>query len=189
VIGAITAGLYAGGVPPVTNSYESIATVIVGAGGSSSIDFTSIPSTYKHLQIRAISRDNRSSSSFNNTLMRFNGDTGSNYAWHLLIGDGSSASADAAASQTENTTFVNTGPNLNANIFGAGIIDILDYGNTNKYKTSRILTGADSNGGGSIRLWSGLWMNTNAITSIKLFPSSSASFVQYSSFALYGIKG
>jgi len=53
VIGAITAGLYAGGVPPVTNSYESIATVTVGSGGASSASFSSIPSTFKHDKLLA----------------------------------------------------------------------------------------------------------------------------------------
>ena len=55
-------------------SYESIATVTVGAGGSSSISFTSIPSTYKHLQIRAITRDT-GTSYINNLAGYFNTDS------------------------------------------------------------------------------------------------------------------
>ena len=34
--------------------FESIATVTVGGGGAASIEFTSIPGTYQHLQIRGI---------------------------------------------------------------------------------------------------------------------------------------
>ena len=47
----------------ITGSYESIATVTVGSGGSSYIEFTSIPGTYTHLQIRGILRNTGSSSS------------------------------------------------------------------------------------------------------------------------------
>ena len=56
MIGNIVAGTFSAGVAPVTSSYESIATVSVGSGGQSSIVFSSIPSTYKHLQLRAIAR-------------------------------------------------------------------------------------------------------------------------------------
>jgi hypothetical protein len=76
-----------------------------------------------------------------------------------------------------------------ANVFGTFIIDILDYANTSKYKTQRGLGGADLNGSGYISFNSGNWRNTNAITSISLTPLYGSQFAQYSSFALYGIKG
>jgi len=77
-----------------------------------------------------------------------------------------------------------------ANCFGVVVIDILDYANTNKYKTTRALAGLDINAaGGFIALRSGNWRNTNAITTITLKPESSRIFAQYSQFALYGIKG
>ena len=76
------------------------------------------------------------------------------------------------------------------NIFGANVLDILDYANTSKYTTARILGGIDINGsGGNIRLDSGVWMNTAAVTSLTISPTTANNFVQYSSFALYGIKG
>jgi hypothetical protein len=78
------------------------------------------------------------------------------------------------------------GTSAAASIFGAGIVDILDYANTNKYKTLRALAGVDFNGSGRVGLTSGLWQSTSAINAITLEGSS---FVQYSSFALYGIKG
>jgi hypothetical protein len=78
--------------------------------------------------------------------------------------------------------------------FGVSIIDILDYANTNKYKTFRNLNGNDINGtiasvGGYISLLSGLWMKTNAITSLKFAPVNGTTFTQYSQFALYAVKG
>ena len=73
-------------------SYESIQTVTVGAGGSASVTFSSIPATYKHLQIRGILRSSYSPS---NTSMRltFNSDTGNNYSSHFLMSTGSSVTA------------------------------------------------------------------------------------------------
>ncbi len=177
--------------PRVTNSYESISTVTVGSGGSSSIDFTSIPQTYKHLQIRLFGRDNTSNTSAAG-FIKFNSDNGSNYAGHQLYGDGASAAASSSTATTPlNTvpTFTMAGGNASASIFGMTIIDVLDYTNTNKYKVTRALNGLDVNGnGGYVLLRSNLWLSTAAITSISLLPNGTT-IQQYSSFALYGIKG
>lgn len=174
------AGVLAPYVAIPTGDYESIQTVTVGAGGSTSIDFTSIPSTYKHLQIRSLQL------STTDFFMQFNGDTGNNYnAGHQVRGDGSSATA-AALGQNTGMYFGFTG---SGSAYGATVADILDYRNTSKYTTVRQLIGYDANGSGFVALRSNLWMNTAAITSIKIFPISSGTISQYSSFALYGIKG
>jgi hypothetical protein len=170
-------------------TYTLISSVTVGSGGAASIAFTSIPSTYTHLQVRGIARSLEANTGVDVQYLRFNSDTGSNYAWHQLVGNGSSASAAAGTS----TSFARGGYiALNsepANVFGAVIIDILDYKNTNKNKTVRILSGTEyNNTNGGISFNSGLWQNTNAITSIRLQPSA-ANFAQYSQFVLYGIKG
>lgn len=168
--------------PRITNSFESIATVTVGAGGSSSISFSSIPSTYKHLQIRfmgSITSGNQIS------FMRFNSDTtATNYYTHALEGDGSTAYAYA----------VNTFPRYTSlpsatSVQGVSVIDILDYTNTSKNSTVRALGGVDRNGSGEVTFYSGLWKNTAAITQIDLVPNSGATFRQYTHAALYGIKG
>jgi hypothetical protein len=80
------------------------------------------------------------------------------------------------------------GANAGTNTFGSIVIDILDYQNTNKFKTARGLGGSDNNGNGEIYLTSGLWRDTSAITSVSLFPGVGTTFNQYSSFALYGIN-
>lgn len=175
-------GLLDAGIPASTNSYESIASVLVGSGGQSTISFASIPTTYKHLQIRYI---NTTSTVNQNLIVTFNSDTGSNYAWHRLLGDGSSAIADATASTTGMTIGRSGG---NSTSFAGGVLDVLDYGNTSKNKTARSLYGTDQNGSGLIFLASGLWQSTAAISAITFTPAS-GNFAQYSSFALYGIKG
>jgi hypothetical protein len=169
-------------VTAAATSFESIATVTVGSGGASNVEFTSIPGTYTHLQIRINSLGSaNTASSLSGT---YNGDTGSNYSSHWLTGNGSSASSGATA----NDNIQYFGFSLHTSEANASVIDILDYANTNKYKTMRCLTGVDRNGSGSVWLFSGSWRNTNAITSIKITPNS-GNFNQYSHFALYGIKG
>lgn len=186
IIGIIASQNYPRGY--TESDYESISTVTVGAGGSTTISFTSIPSTYKHLQIRCLSRNN-SAAGASSVSIGFNSDTTSSYTTHLLVGDGTSASVDASTVLTKNYSQATTGSNSATSVFGAQIVDILDYTNTNKYKTLRALSGFDSNGDGTIRLGSSLWTNTSAISSIQIYNYGGSDFIQYSHFALYGIKG
>ena len=175
-----SSGAVAGG------SYESIATVSVGSGGSSSIDFSSIPSTYKHLQIRYIARSTRSATD-TQVNMRFNGAT-SGYSAHIIYGDGGGAYASNYTGQTYINLNDIPAANATSNIFNAAVIDILDYSNTNKAKTIRSLIGRDLNGSGLVLLHDGLYQSTSAISSISIYPAAD-NFAQYSHFALYGVKG
>ena len=185
----IIAGTLSTGAPPVApNSFESIATVSVGSGGSSSISFTSIPSTYQHLQLRYLCRDARSAYNDSPVDLIFNGSSATAYSKHFLQGYGSGVNAGAETSQTY-MRLEGAGNNTQSSAFGAGITDILDYTSTTKNKTVRQLFGVDKNGDGIVRLVSGLWYASPvAITSITLTPFTSP-FAQYSQFALYGIKG
>ena len=168
-------------------SYESIESVTVGAGGTASVTFSSIPATYTHLQIRSIGRITAANSD-DNIYMQFNGDTASNYAGHYLFSDGSTTIPAAAGNQTQGVAARITGASSGASMFGVGICDILDYRNTNKNKTVKVVTGHDKNGSGLIFLMSTLWQSASAITSIRLYTITD-SFAQYSKLALYGIKG
>jgi hypothetical protein len=180
--------------PRVTNSYESIATVTVGSGGTSNVEFTSIPSTFTHLQIRVLSMSNYvATAELDSIELRFNADSGSNYAFHKLEGTGATVTASAATSQNRIQMWPQTNTTYAVDAFSAGIIDILDYKNTSKYKTVRALGGVDTNNSGTevgrILFSSGLWQNSNAITSIKLQSGGfSRGFLEYSHFALYGIR-
>jgi hypothetical protein len=75
-----------------------------------------------------------------------------------------------------------------ANAFSTSVLDILDYANTNKTKVIRSLDGNDTNGSGNVGLYSGMYNSTNAITSVTIAPQS-GNWNQYTTFALYGIKG
>ena len=166
------------------DNFESIATVIVGSGGSSTITFSSIPSTYAHLEVRALYG---TSSATSTNLFRLNNDSGSNYARHYIVGSGSAASASGAATQTAGF-FSDWGPGGVTTSPGAAVMQILDYTDTNKYKTVRILNGYDGNGSGYIGLYSALWQSTTAVNRIDILAPSGGTISQYSKFALYGIR-
>lgn len=179
-------GILASSYFTAATSYESIATTTVGSGGAATIDFTSIPSTYKHLQIRGIA-NNGETSGYNNQALRFNGDTSANYSVHYVSGNGASATSGSLTSQTSINDIFRVPP-TSTGYFSAFIVDILDYSSTTKNKTTRSLNGGDSNGSGWIGLHSGLWYKTpEAINSITIL-SSVGNFGQYSQFALYGIN-
>ena len=163
--------------------FESIATVTVGSGGATEINFADIPQTYQHLQLRKIDLWNATSGS---TFVQFNGAT-STYAYHNLGGNGASAAASAASGTS--------GINLDAWYVGhssthpnVAIVDILDYASTTKATTVRSFSGIDKNGSGEVNIGSGLWTSTSAVTAMKLYSNTSATFNQYTTFALYGIK-
>ena len=179
------------------NSFESIQTITVGAEGQSTVVFSSIPQTFKHLQIRAMATTPSVNGIYDQTT--FNSDTGSNYSFHFLEGRpdlSPTARASSGVSQSHVRLFAwGSGP-YGTGTTGwpaVGIADILHYTDTNKYTTIRGLGGGDSNSTvSSVGLTSGSWRNTNAISSITLTAfavGSATTFAQYSSFALYGIKG
>ena len=166
--------------------YESLSTITLTAS-QTSIEFTSISSAYTHLQLRGTLKDDRPTYINDGVIINFNGDTGTNYTRHRLWGDGSTASAAANTSINGSILYAGTAA-AGTNIFSGFVLDILDYTNTNKYKTIRALNGVDGNGSGYISLDSGLWQNTAAINSIKFTPQSGTNFLQYSKIALYGVK-
>ena len=171
-------GIMASAISGNLSSYESIASVN-GTGASNTITFSSIPATYKHLQIRGILVGTASDT----VSVSYNSDTtATNYYYHRLQGTGSAANAAAGNIRR---LFDSAGSGSN---YLAFVVDILDYANTNKYKTTRSLSGYDANGSGVIDLESNLWSNTAAISTIALNLTGGVYFSTASSFALYGIK-
>lgn len=187
MIGALVTGITGSGGASLS-SYESIATA-TGTGSSGTITFSSIPSGFKHLQIRYIARSSFASTGANPIFIRFNSDSGTNYAHHYLRAfepGGVSASGTASTTRVQLTDVI---PEANdTNIVGAGIIDILDYGSTTKNKTVRGFAGFAGGASYSTSLvGSGVWLSTSAVTSVSLVLNSQ-NWLSASSFALYGIK-
>ena len=184
--GGLSAGAYGwGALSAAGTAFESIATA-TGTGSSGTITFSSIPSTFKHLQIRGIGRTTDSISE-RDVILRFNSDSGNNYTYHALEVSGTSVSSFGAGANSQTYMGVAPGANRSANIMGAYIIDILDYASTSKYKTLRGFTGYDANGAGNVDIASSMWMSTSAITSITVNTGLNSWNTQ-TIFALYGIK-
>ena len=173
--------LLAGNEPVSYGAYELISTAY-GTGSSGTITFSSIPSTYKHLQIRYAGLTSIAGMSVN---MRFNSDTGANYNAHYLYAQGSSVTSGSSGSATDILTFglIN---GTSTTIPLSGVIDIVDYASTSKFKTSRSLTGIT--GSPELVLGSGLWRSTSAISSASL-ALPAGNWTTASRFSLYGIKG
>ena len=173
-------------------AYDLLETQVL-TSSAASVTFTGLGSysDYKHLQIRAVARSNRPAAVSSLVLFRLNSDTGSNYAWHELIGSGSSVSSDAGTSTTSMAYLWRiAGPNADADAYGAMVGDLLDFSDTNKYSTFRLLQGSIHGASQvEIGLGSGLWMNTAAVTSIDIIEGFSSTFTIGSRFSLYGIRG
>ena len=170
----------------VTSSYESIATVSA-SGGTTTVSFTSIPATFKHLQIRGIATGVDDAGSSGSLTMRFNSITTSTYNRHTLYGNGTSALSAGTASTT-NILLSGVNQPLMLNYPYGYIVDIIDYADTTKFKTTKSTAGCSASNvySSEINLGSGLFRSTAAITSITL---TSPGFYAGTSFALYGIKG
>jgi hypothetical protein len=184
VLAVAGAGAAGGG-----GSYDLLETTVLGTAATS-VSFTGLGSysAYKHLQIRAVIRGNSGGNSSAGFHIRLNSDTGNNYAWHRLLGNGSGVFSDGFASQSDSQMFYGAASGVTANIFGAGIIDILDFNNTSKNTTIRALGGVYTGSDNNVTLNSGLWNNTAAVTTINLRFPDLTGIAANSRFSLYGIK-
>jgi hypothetical protein len=143
------------------------------ASGSNTIDFTSIPQTYTHLQLRISARSTWTGGNQSNIYVGINGNTTTtNYAAHTLYGDGASGLSQGFTSSSGIGYYVGywalPTANATANIFGSVILDILDYTSTTKNKVGKFIYGNDRNGTGVVGLGSSMFMQTDAVTSLTI---------------------
>jgi hypothetical protein len=178
----------AGSAP--ASAYELIQTQVIG-GETVSVTLSSIPQTYKHLQIRGVVRLGgfNTSAGFN---MRLNNDSTSNYYWHRLRGAGSSVVSDQAGSLQTRISFFNApAANATSSVYSPFVIDILDYASTSKLTTIRYLGGPTiGTSTAGVALISGLYNSTAAISSMTFGNFiDDGNIVGGSRFSIYGIKG
>lgn len=167
-----------------------IASQTVSGSSTSSVDFSSIPSTFTHLQLRIFARQTGSAGAVaGSVFVILNNDTAtSSYSIHRLIGNGSFTSSDGFATGSFQA-FVSAIPAFSdtTGVFGVAIVDLLDYTNTNKNKTLRALSGYDGNGvGGQAIIGSAAWYSTVAINRITV-NAQYGNFVAGTRIDLYGI--
>lgn len=176
------------GPAPVINDFDLLETTLISSN-TASVTFSSLDSYasagYKHFQIRGTVRGDDG-----NTLwMRLNGDTGANYSRHQLTATGSTVSSSFSSTTRMNVCFAMANSGNNTNVFSAFVADILDFSSSNKNTTVRSLGGNTQQTGfnTALGLFSGVWRNTSAITSITLLPDT-GNLVSGTRFSLYGVK-
>ena len=167
----------------MANTYQLISSVTVGSGGTATMSFTSIPSTYTDLVLFVIARTNRAGDILDELYLTFNSNT-SNYSWRRLLGE-NSASGDSGSNRT---VILANASNSTANVLGNATVYISNYaGSGNKpYSVDSVMEQNATNA--ARQLLAGLWSNSAAITQIDLTSSTSSNFVQYSTAYLYGIS-
>jgi hypothetical protein len=169
----------------MATSTALIQTITVGAGGSASIDFTSIPSTYTDLMVKCSIRDTTGGVGAY-LYLRFNNDSGSNYSSRTIEGNGSAANSYSNTTQTKMLLWNTTGGGATANTFGNSELYVPNYLSSNQ-KSVSMDTVAETNAVLEyMNLVAGIWTGTAAITRLTLLPD--AGFAQYSTAYLYGIK-
>ena len=172
----------AGGV--VASDYELISTTLITTNTASIVfDVSTFASTYKHLQIRFAGRSSRADQ---DSLMdvKFNS-ASTTYRNHYLVGTGSAVSS---ASSADRYIFGLAAASATANIFGSGVVDILDPFSSTKNTTLRSLNGVNTGTYNRIFLSSLAWFDTATVTSITL-ADVFGNFVAGSRFSIYGLKG
>jgi hypothetical protein len=180
--------MLAGNTAFAPSSYESIATATpTGA----SVTFSSIPQTYKHLQVRMITRV--SSSTTSDVIFTVNGASSSgDYAVNHVRGAApTSTGAYFDSSVAYLTALQSAGTGSTSDLFGVAIIDFNDYANTTRQKSMWSVYGTvfPSTSNGQIRIQGSLYRYTTAISSLTFTDSSAGNFISGTRISLYGIKG
>jgi hypothetical protein len=171
-----------GSYVPISTAFDSIATST--PTGTNTVTFSSIPGTYKHLQIRF----RAANPNFDTLGVRFNGDTGTNYTEHLIEGSGIGTAGGGGNGLGVVSRIGILSLTDVANQQSVGVIEIIDYASTTKTKSLRYAAGRENQAtSGRTVLGSGMRNNTEAITSVTLF--APGNFTTGTTFALYGIKG
>jgi len=164
------------------NTYVALATNTLSSAAAS-VTFSSISGSYTDLICIV---DNLTAPSANSTFIQIgNGsvDTGSNYSYTYLLGNGSAASSSRQSSQS-NIVVGNIYQGLSNTVPTMVIIHLMNYANTTTYKTI-ISRDTDRSGAGSTSLLAGLWRSTSAINTLKVFTGST--YNTGATFTLYGI--
>jgi hypothetical protein len=173
------------------NTFVAIQTITVTSATVTNVDFTSIPQTYTDLKLLCSMRN-----TFNGTYavptFQFNGGgQGNVYSQRRLLGSGSGTGSDADNNTSYAELAIGQAAQNTASIFGNYELNVFNYTGTSNNKSWSIDQVSENNATEAYAvLWSGVMLNTSAITSIKVLDNTGAAgnIVQYSTFTLYGIK-
>ena len=181
MLGSLWFSSFSSGGAGASADYELISTTVLGSSAAS-VTFSGLGTSaaaYKHLQIRVAATPVAAGVTM---WVQFNGDTASNYNHHFLVGQGGIVYSGNGA--TANGTLIGGIAGWTNSYAMASIMDILDFSNTSKNKTTRALSGQAS---GEVELCSGLWRSTAAVTSATVY-FGGTNIATGSRFSLYGLK-
>jgi hypothetical protein len=162
-------------MPAGVSAITPLANLTLGSA-QATITFSSISQTYRDLILVIMPV---ATTTGNAGRMRFNSDTGSNYSWVQLYGDGSTAASSANGSTTEMIGIQSETARTNS------VLQIMDYSATNKHKS---VLARSNNAAVITTLVNQRWANTAAITSIEVFMTGGTTYAAGSTFALYGVS-
>ena len=183
-----TSNFLSGNAPVSFGAFDLLETVNITSTGVSTITLTGLGSysDYKSLQIRAVAQKEETGTADS---FRFycNNDTGSNYAWHRLEGDGSAVASDGGGSLS--FPFTSEIPGSTIAQWGAYVIDIADFGSSNKKTTFRTFNGWASATQPRIQFRSMLWNNTAALTELDIeIGAGTSTYKVGTRLSLFGVK-
>ena len=165
----------------MASTYDKIQSTTLGSAAAS-IDFTSIGSGYTDLRIvwtyKAVSASNY-------PYLRYNADTGNNYSFLTLYGNGTTA-ANTGSPSNSGAYLIGNAP-ASTTQWQMNTVDVFSYAGST-YKTLLNTYFGDVNGSGTVSYGINLWLSTAVITSIKLLFSGGSNIAAGSSATLYGIK-
>lgn len=163
-------------------TYEPIATTTLSSSASS-FTFSSIPGTYT--DIRLVIVPITGTTSDDNFVLRFNGDSTGNtlYSMTKLSGNGTAASSSRITNDEWWNLIVGRGVSSTPTL---QTIDLFSYAGST-HKTGLITNQTDNNGSGNTVAQVGLYRSTSAITQITVSTLSN-NLVAGTTATLYGIK-
>lgn len=171
----------------IAGAYELISTAIT-SGGQTTITFSVIPQTYKHLELRVSARGaNSGATDAGNSAIRINSTTANLAYQHYLYGNNT---ANATYGQASSSMVFTPASGAGAGIYSGHTMTINDYTSTTKTKTIRSVGGfMDTNSSGFVSLNGFIYNATTAVTSITFINTTAFGYAADSRFSLYGIKG
>lgn len=161
----------------MASSITAISSVTVGSGGAANITFSSIPQTYTDL------------------LVKFSTKEASTGSWEIFV-DFNNTSANRISRRLRGTGSA-VGSTNGSNIMAATVVAIEPFGSAEMYipnyagsnhKSVSIDSVSEYAATESYQIFTaGLWSDTSAITSIKLYLAS-GNIAEHSTAYLYGIS-
>lgn len=161
------------------STYEPIATQTLGSAAAS-VTFSSISGSYTDLILISNVQATLAGEGVVGVL---NSDTGANYSFTVLRGNGSSA-ASARVTGASAVALNNISEPPTSGSFGLYIAHFMNYSNTTTFKT---VLARGNNANNAVDTEVSLWRNTAAITSIRV-QMTGGNLNTGSSFTLYGVK-